>query len=687
MASNTAPDAISEGDEGAMEHTTPQYDAGDSQYDPIRAEENAPLLDPASGELEVDEWETSTDPARLKFWRGVAKSNHTKSIKRVLLAIRQGEEREEIVMKRSVLVFDLESVEKRHHRYMDYAPPPSVLAPDADIKWMNDVAKEHLKTLLAIDRYLQSLPPPTSAFSDISRASSRRSRASNGSQAAALKAKLLETERLHKETELKRQQDLVESQRRAQEDQRIRELEHVRLAEENRIANERRQREYRAEMERQRLNLESIRTILDEIREEASSETSKNAFSPPFPVETSLPPERQRPGQPLVSVSAPIAPAAPAQSTASRYVGGLFGQASCARLAGDNERQPSRNPLPNVTMTTSGSRSTITTHSRPTAAYQTTSTFNRRAPASTPLMSTGIYARQREWPTSSTSIDGAATFRQPVTTSEQVYQRRSYAPPAVSNAGSTSFNPHATYAEPFSRRDESYFPPVTSIDGPAVGRPDSNPFISYGYESSMPNRYGYNRIPQDDGDPQHSMAGSTRFDTTPQPTPWPNNPSRPAGHPDASMPVPTYIPDEWIFDVDDDTRATVRSSTKPPKSSLPKFDGNPMNWPMFIQSFKVQVHDTCLNDAERQHHLRNCLTTEIQQHLGQALLNPGLYCYSLVELHRKFGNPRIVSTACSTSLLKLQPFRDNDYNSLRSFASTLHSVVATLRLGGYGHVT
>jgi hypothetical protein len=201
----------------------------------------------------------------------------------------------------------------------------------------------------------------------------------------------------------------------------------------------------------------------------------------------------------------------------------------------------------------------------------------------------------------------------------------------------------------------------------------------------MPNRYERNRAPLDDGDPHCSMAGSTRFDTTPQPTPWPNNPSRPAGHPDASMPVPTYIPDEWIFDVDDDTRATVRSSTKPPKSSLPKFDGNPMNWPMFIQSFKVQVHDTCLNDAERQHHLRNCLTTEIQQHLGQALLNPGLYRYSLVELHRKFGNPRIVSTACSTSLLKLQSFRDNDYTSLRSFASTLHSVVATLRLGGYGH--
>ena len=117
---------------------------------------------------------------------------------------------------------------------------------------------------------------------------------------------------------------------------------------------------------------------------------------------------------------------------------------------------------------------------------------------------------------------------------------------------------------------------------------------------------------------------------------------------------------------------------------MQKYDGNPLNWPMFIQSFKVQIHDTCKNDAERLHHLRNHLTTEIQQHLGQALLNPGLYQHSLMELQRKFGNPRRVSTACSSSLLKLQAFRDNDFKALKTFASTLHSVVATLRLGGYG---
>jgi hypothetical protein len=146
-----------------------------------------------------------------------------------------------------------------------------------------------------------------------------------------------------------------------------------------------------------------------------------------------------------------------------------------------------------------------------------------------------------------------------------------------------------------------------------------------------------------------------------------------------------YTPDAWIFTIDrHDSPPTSRPSSRPPKAEPPKFDGNPRNWPMFIQSFKVQIHDTCSSDAERQHHLRTSLSSEIQNQLGETLLNPGLYPFALKELHRKFGNARIVSTACSSSLLKLPSFRDSDYDSLKSFSSTLHSVVATLQLGGYG---
>ena len=104
---------------------------------------------------------------------------------------------------------------------------------------------------------------------------------------------------------------------------------------------------------------------------------------------------------------------------------------------------------------------------------------------------------------------------------------------------------------------------------------------------------------------------------------------------------------------------------------------------MFIASFKIMIHDTLDCDAARLTHLRSCLTPEIQRHLGEALINPGLYQFALTELQRKFGNPQIVAQACTKSLLALQSFKDRDYNALLYFASSVHSVVATLQQGGY----
>ncbi|EFX65353.1 hypothetical protein DAPPUDRAFT_264814 [Daphnia pulex] len=98
----------------------------------------------------------------------------------------------------------------------------------------------------------------------------------------------------------------------------------------------------------------------------------------------------------------------------------------------------------------------------------------------------------------------------------------------------------------------------------------------------------------------------------------------------------------------------------------------------------VFVHDAVSSDAERIAHLHDALTPAIRKDIGGALLNPGLYQHALNELQERYGNPQIVSQACTESILKLRPFMDNDFNALHSFSADLHSVVATLRLGGYG---
>ena len=152
----------------------------------------------------------------------------------------------------------------------------------------------------------------------------------------------------------------------------------------------------------------------------------------------------------------------------------------------------------------------------------------------------------------------------------------------------------------------------------------------------------------------------------------------------SSMPPIPYSPDSWIDQAGTPQPPIYRPHVRPPRMELQSFDGDPRNWPMFIQSFKIQVHDAVDSDAVRLTHLRNCLSPDILKNIGEALVNPGLYHFALKELQRKFGNPQIVSRACIGSLLSLKPFKDGDYHSLRQFASTLHSVVATLNYSGYG---
>jgi hypothetical protein len=115
---------------------------------------------------------------------------------------------------------------------------------------------------------------------------------------------------------------------------------------------------------------------------------------------------------------------------------------------------------------------------------------------------------------------------------------------------------------------------------------------------------------------------------------------------------------------------------------VPNFDGDPRNWPMFIQMLKIFVPDAVNSAAERIAHLHDALIPEIRKNIGGTLLNPGLYSHALHELHKRYGNPQLVSQSCTSTILKHQPFKDNDFNGLRSFSANLHSVVATLRLGG-----
>jgi hypothetical protein len=152
-------------------------------------------------------------------------------------------------------------------------------------------------------------------------------------------------------------------------------------------------------------------------------------------------------------------------------------------------------------------------------------------------------------------------------------------------------------------------------------------------------------------------------------------------HPIYNSPSALHTADDWIHTLGSPHATAGRSESH---KKVPSFDGDPKGWPIFIQMFKQFEHDPVTSDAERITHFNESLTSEIRKTIGGALLNPSLYLHALMELHKRYDIPQLTSQACTSSLLRLQPFRDNDFNSLQAFSTNLHSVVVTLRLGRNG---
>ena len=90
-------------------------------------------------------------------------------------------------------------------------------------------------------------------------------------------------------------------------------------------------------------------------------------------------------------------------------------------------------------------------------------------------------------------------------------------------------------------------------------------------------------------------------------------------------PVAPERPDGWLYD-DNVMRSSRQGplNTRPPKSRVPRFDGNPRNWQNFIASFKTHVHDVCANDQERLTNLKSHPVPLLANNIGAALDIPGI---------------------------------------------------------------
>ncbi|XP_057374666.1 uncharacterized protein LOC130695542 [Daphnia carinata] len=573
--------------------------------------------------------ETIVDPIRLKRLRTNGKMAHTKAGKKLAQSVRIGEDRDTVRALRANYVREFDSLETCHDRYVQCnAPNCSANDLEGEIQWIQAVIYDHQSTLADCDDYV-AWTKPKSSSSVHSRASSRHSSVSSR------QARIHEAEQREKEAELMLQQTLEETTRREEEDAKIRELDEYK----QRVESERKQRELRNEMDRQRLSGAIMRRQLAElIADEQPGPTRASSVTSNM---SRVSGSSSRSATPAVSL-----PNIATTSTAT--------QASTVNtpLVGSTSRIP--------TPTRLFTQSTATTPPTPTVGFL----------GKMRNLASKVFTPGSSLPRSS-SMPHIPTFPvQPPTT----------LPPGNVNTGFSRGNTN----QPSSLG--SAFPNSTNV-GPANLGPSHGPGLSARIPTvtTLPSGSGSSHGPANTTT-TYSLPLFTPSMNNEQPasTPFPGYPGTPAHPPTVQHPPTVYTPDAWIRTINTPPAGTNRPGIKPPRMKAPTFDGDPRNWPMFIQMFKVFVHDAVSSDAERIAHLYDALTPTIRKDIGGALLNPGLYQHALNELQRRYGNPQIVSQACTSSLLKLRPFRDNDFSALRAFSADLHSVVATLKLGGYG---
>ena len=719
----------------------------------------------------VSDLEEIIDLDRLKRIRTSGKMVHTKVGKKLMQAIRVGDDRDAIRALRVNYVREFDELEKRHDRYV-HCNIPNLSTDDLDgeKQWIQAVIYDHQAVLAECDYYLSWTRPSVSVVSRTS---------SHHSSVSSRQARIHEAERKEREAELLLQQTEDEAKRRGDEDAKIRDLDEYR----RRVENDRKKRELRDEMDRQRLTGAIMRqqlaelTVSDQTGEtrasSAMSTVSRGSRSPSrlsvtqnaaLPDQTSTkslanllsnstaapitntpvvgPTQKSITPTRLFTQPVPAVPSTPKPGflTQMRNLAKVFTPSNAATRPTSVPHIPrltGNMTATSITNQTFSASSLTTVVPQPTTTCQTTTVaplnvaqplttapafshtiistippvssvnpssvpaFIQRLPpaqssAPTPLVTPSVATSLPSWRnviipvgptslaqqstpavpgTSQVHLGGGITSTGAVTTPAAFYPGPTQTTAAIPVSG-TSFvpvNPGPSHGPAMSAYvpttttaptgNTQFYAPMTSITTTNANAANYQP-TSFAFPTNI-----YAPFPS-------GVASNPAY--VRPPTPIVTSPTT------QNCPTVIYTPDAWIHELGTPYATTNRSGVKLLRMKVPSFNGDPQNWPMFIQMFKVFIHDAVGSDAERIAHLHDALTPEIRKNIGGALLNPGLYQHALNELHKRYGNPQIVSQACTSSLLKLRPFKDNDFNALRSFSADLHSVVATLRLGGYG---
>ena len=127
-----------------------------------------------------------------------------------------------------------------------------------------------------------------------------------------------------------------------------------------------------------------------------------------------------------------------------------------------------------------------------------------------------------------------------------------------------------------------------------------------------------------------------------------------------------------------DSERVEKASVKLSTLQIPRFDGDIMQFPEFIDMFTSAIHgNKALSDVERLVYLKSYLGGSVLDTISGLTITASNYNIALTLLKERFDKPELVTNAMYNRLVALKP-PANKFNSLRRFQNEMESCLRSL---------
>ena len=149
----------------------------------------------------------------------------------------------------------------------------------------------------------------------------------------------------------------------------------------------------------------------------------------------------------------------------------------------------------------------------------------------------------------------------------------------------------------------------------------------------------------------------------------------PAADPPAADPPATDPPDPAI------SGTTRGAKVKLPKISLPRFNGNPVKWTSFWDSYQSAIHlNPDLSDVDKFSYLRSLLDSTAYDAIAGLTLSSANYLQAIEVLSKRFGNKQVIISNHMDTLMNMDAVSsDRHLRDLRRLYDKTESHVCSLK--------